>query len=234
MPNWATFKDSQAQATALASAIATWLTQCLKTWPAANLMVSGGRSPIDLFERLSHTDLAWSRVRVGLVDERFVPSDHPDSNAGLVRRHLLKHKAAAAALDELVVDDLGLPACVERANARPPHSRERTLVVLGMGDDGHTASWFPDAPELTQALDPGRVGDYIALHPQSAPHARISLTKRAVLRSAAILLPIQGEHKQAVLQTAAEYTDTSFLRNTVPVSHVLNQSETPIDVYWAP
>ncbi len=228
MHRWHAFDSRRAQAEALARAAGDWLGRTVRRDGAAGLRVSGGRSPAALFERLASIELPWERVRIGLVDERFVPPGDAHANATLVRRHLLREHAGAATFDDLLVPGLDLDACVARANAAAPRPGPATLTLLGMGDDGHTASWFADAPELAQAFDPARDAPYLALHPRSAPCARMSLTLRAVLDSACLALLLDGDAKRAVFERAAAESDS-----VLPVARILHQSEVALDVYWA-
>lgn len=210
----------------LAAAIAAILGRAIVQRGRASLAVSGGRSPIALFNELSNAALDWSRVDVSLVDERFVAPSDPDSNEGLVRRHLLRARAAQARFTGLVTDPASIDACLEQAN-RP--AGELTLALLGMGEDGHTASLFPQAPELPQALDPAQALRYMRITPASAPHLRISMTLAALLRARHRILFIGGAAKRSVLERAVPARTTAM-----PVSFVLNQPDAPIDVYWHP
>lgn len=192
----------------------------------ATLAVSGGRSPIPLFQALSDADLPWPQIAITLVDDRHVPTDHPDSNEKLVRTYLLQGAAAAAKFKGLVSDPDNIAASVARANTLPD---EITVAILGMGDDGHTASLFPDAPQLAEGLAPEQTQRYLQMTPGQAPHERISLTLAALLRSQYIMLAIAGEHKRTVLQEAAHQTTPAL-----PISYVINQTGVPVDVYWHP
>ena len=143
----------------------------------ASLAVSGGTTPVPLFNRLAEMELEWGRVTVSLVDERWVAADDPDSNENLVRSHLLRNKAAAASFigmkNEAATAGSGEAVCEQRLREIPgPHD----CLILGMGNDGHTASLFPGAANLEKAvaLDSGRI--CMAIQPPSTPHERITLT----------------------------------------------------------
>lgn len=206
------------------------------------LAVSGGRSPVALFQALAQAAIAWPRVVVTLVDERVVPPDHPDSNAALVRAHLLVGAAAQARFLPLVDDPQDLAGCVRRANAQMAAlALPIGVALLGMGEDGHTASLFPGAPELSAALDPDYPEPYLAITPPgaaaaghaanggaSARHRRISLSLPALLRSRRLLLAIAGQAKRTVYAQAA----TPPPRAALPVSFVIQQTRTPFDAYW--
>ncbi|MDF3886423.1 6-phosphogluconolactonase [Cupriavidus basilensis] len=193
----------------------------------AVLAVSGGRSPVPLFERLRHRTIRWEAVTITLVDERVVPPDHDDSNGALVRRHLLREAAGKAAFVPLVADaaEVADPAgAVARLNAA---WRQPDVVVLGMGEDGHTASLFPEAPELRQALADTQPG-YLVTHPREAPHARITLNLAALLAADRVFLSFAGPAKAAVFASACKGPTPAL-----PVSLVLSRHRHGTDVFSA-
>ncbi|MDP1781436.1 6-phosphogluconolactonase [Hydrogenophaga sp.] len=199
----------------------------------AVLAVSGGKSPIALFEALRVLPLEWQRVTVLLVDERCVPHDHAESNTALVRRHLLQDAAAAATFvpffDTLpdTLDEPALIRLVDAANRRlATQPWPMDMAVLGMGDDGHTASLFPGAPGLNQALYSS--GPVAWVRPATAPHARLTLTLPALLATRELALAISGASKLAVFQQARLGADESL-----PVSLILNQHQTPVSIWMA-
>ena len=172
--------------------IADALREAIDVRGQATLMLSGGSSPKHVYRRLSGLDIDWSKVRVGLVDERLDPRG---SNAELVRRTLLQGAAAEAAF---------FPMTVESDEAY----REllpADMCVMGMGTDGHTASWFPDSPDLARATDPGTTDTVIRVDAtgcgaNSGYPARATLTLPAVLASRHILLLIPGAEKREVFE----------------------------------
>ncbi|MDR7149058.1 6-phosphogluconolactonase [Hydrogenophaga palleronii] len=216
-------------------AIAAHIAEALRTAIAergqASLAVSGGKSPIPIFEALREQDLNWSKVCVMLVDERIVPRDHADSNTALVARHLLQGAAAAArfvpffrelpaALTEQVLDALAADANKRIAHLPWPLD----VAVLGMGEDAHTASLFPGASGYTHALQSTERLAWVT--PLTAPHARLTLTLPSLLAARELLLSIAGEKKLAVYRQAAQKADAAL-----PISLVINQTQTPLSVW---
>lgn len=199
----------------------------------ALLAVSGGKSPIALFERLREQALNWSAITVVLVDERCVPHDHTDSNTALVRQHLLQGPAAAATFvpffDQLPAGDLNdsaLNALAQRCNQRLAHlTWPLDVGVLGMGEDGHTASLFAHAPGLDLALSTHEAVAWV--RPPHAPHARLSLSLHALRSARALHLSIAGETKRTVLTQAQQ-----GLNPELPISHVLQAGGAPVHI-WA-
>ena len=139
----------------LADITAARLRAAVSARGAASLVVSGGRTPAPMFRALRACELPWERVTVTLADERWVPADAADSNERMVRAELLQGAAAAARFVGLVnaapTPEAGRAATDAALRAIP---RPFDVVMLGMGNDGHTASLFPDAPALAAALAP--------------------------------------------------------------------------------
>ena len=218
---------------ALAQDIATRLQAAIQARSHALLVVSGGKSTIALFEALRVLPIAWHQVTISLADERCVPNSHADSNALLVRSHLLQDLAATAQLVPMVADDLPLttPAAMAQAASRRLRALgDADVLVLGMGTDGHTASLFPDAPSLPLAMDlmqsPACVGIELKNPPANAPYARITQNLSMLLSARHIVLPISGEDKIAVLARAKAAPSLSL-----PISKVLHQDRAPVTVW---
>lgn len=204
-----TFDTLPQAAQALAGAIAADLRQALSQQPRALLLLSGGSSPVAVFAALAGEALAWERVDVSLVDERSVASDAPASNGALVQASLITGAAAAARLIPLMPEGVFAAAAdawqaalraAERANADAALARP-DVVVLGLGNDGHTASLFADAPQWPQASTTS--SRYVALQPQAAPHARVSLSLHALRMQKQCYLWAVGADKSATLARLA-------------------------------
>lgn len=225
-----TCANTAAQARQLAEAVAAQLRHAIATRGRALLAVSGGKSPIALFEHLRQQPLDWPSVTVLLADERCVPHTHPDSNTALVRQHLLQDGAAAAtfvtffdALD--AIDTLAATANQRLAALHWPLD----VAVLGMGEDGHTASLFPAAPGLDTALHttarvawvrPDAIGH--------APHPRLTLTLPTLQAARQLHLSLAGPAKQAVYRKALARPDAAL-----PVSLLLHRPAHPFSVWLA-
>ena len=220
-------------AQALAVDVAARLRQAIDSRGRAVLHVSGGQSPVALFEALREQDLPWEHVEVSLADERVVPAEHSDSNARLVHTHLLQGPAARACFLPLLPPLLSsLPAqswaeLAEQAGQALGAQGPADVLVLGMGADGHTASIFPGMPNLAQALDPQGKPVCLPVAPEGLPaaaaHARITQTLAHLLTARHIVLPVRGSDKLQTLRHACRTRE-------LPISHVLHQSLAPVAV----
>ncbi|TXS95122.1 6-phosphogluconolactonase [Parahaliea aestuarii] len=224
---WHNFDSRDGLAAALAQYLAARLRADIETRGAACLALSGGSTPVPMFQALAQQVLDWPAVSLTLVDERWVDTDHPDSNERLLREHLHLGPAAAARVIGLKTPHQRAIEGEGEASARiAALARPFSALVLGMGGDGHTASWFPQAANLPRLLDRAGTDLVAATEPVTAPHTRMTLTLPAVLNSAEIILHITGEDKKAVLGNA--------IARGYPVAAVLRQSTTPLSIWWAP
>lgn len=218
---------------ALAADLAAQLRAAIDARGEALIAVSGGSSPKPLFAQLAQHALPWSRVTVTQVDERWLPSDHADANARLIREHLLRDAAADARFMPLknafATPEQGWAACEAqlRALALPFDA-----VLLGMGEDGHTASLFPHAPGLAAALQAdGALCTAVAVpQPPQAPYPRMSLTLAGLTQTRRLILPLSGEAKLRVLAQAREPGEVQAM----PVRAVLRQTRVPLELWVSP
>ncbi|HEX5458933.1 MAG TPA: 6-phosphogluconolactonase [Steroidobacteraceae bacterium] len=225
------FADADTLARTIAGEIAVRLTRACADRGRAALVVSGGRSPVRLFEELRRQPLDWSRLFITLADERWLDASAAASNERLVREALLRGKAAAARF-------VGLknPASSARIGAATSWEalasvpRPFDVTLLGMGDDGHTASLFPGSPGLGEALEASVPAGCVAMWSRSAPHERVSLNMSALLESRHISILILGEEKLAVYERARSPGPAEEM----PVRGILRQSRVPVQVIWAP
>ena len=195
----------------------------------ASLLVSEGSTPKDLFQKLSEADLEWSKVFISLVDERFLPDGHKDQNGTMVKSLLLKNHAADAQFIPLVsnADDpkANLHQAKEDVKQLP---RPFTVVILGMGGDGHTASLFPQAPQLDVGMDLDSKEDLIMTEPITAPYERITFTRKALLDTRHLVLHCYGADKKEVLNEAMRQKTY----RPYPIEAFLHQDLAPLEVHW--
>ncbi|WP_163558675.1 6-phosphogluconolactonase [Halomonas sp. NO4] len=213
-------------ASQLAEAAAEALRTDLANGERALLVVSGGSTPVPFFQALSGAKLPWERVEVTLADERWVAEDDAQSNARLVREHLLQGPAAAATFVPLTTaDDTPEQGVAEVTERLERLAWPASLVVLGMGGDGHTASLFPDSQELALALATAEAA--VAVRTPSQPQPRLTLSADRLHQARRHVLHITGDDKRAVLAQALAGDDSREL----PIRAFLS---CPLAVYWAP
>jgi 6-phosphogluconolactonase len=211
----------------LSQSIAQNLKEAIQTKGIATLLVSGGSTPKPLFETLRKMPLAWDKMKIGLCDERWVESDHEDSNAKLVQEYLLQEEASAATFVGMYNGEqeisLAEEVCSETLKAELfPFD----VLVLGMGTDAHTASLFPNNERLEEAFETDEL--CIMIEPTTAKHERMSLTLNTILSAKHLYLHFEGEEKQKVYEEALKGEDTMKM----PIRAVLNQNIKEIEVYY--
>lgn len=217
-----TYPSRDALMAGLAGTIAEELRAALTSGPAT-LSVPGGTTPGPVFDALTGADLDWSRVAVLLNDERWVGEDSPRSNTRLLRERLLCGKAAAATLVPLYAEaPQPEDKLAELAKGITPHL-PITVLLLGMGADMHTASLFPGADKLAEALSPD-APILMALRAEAAGEPRITLTAPVLQAAKHVHILITGPDKRAALERAQTLTPTE-----APVRALLDQAT----VHWA-
>ena len=222
------FTSGTELAQALSEAIATQLAAAIAERGQAVLAVSGGTTPLRLFEILSRRAIDWNAVTITLVDERFVPVDSDRSNEKLVRDHLLRDNAGVAKFVGLYNAATVEAAALAAANRIDALHRPFDVVVLGMGNDGHTASFFPGGDRLDQAIDPDTRALVLPIHAEGAGEKRLTLTLPLIVGAGMLVLHIEGAAKQATLEKALAGNDEMEM----PVRAVFHHARTPIQLYW--
>lgn len=223
------FDNATALDVALANQAAARLQASIQRCGTASLVVSGGRTPLGFFHELSQRSLDWSKVIITLADERWVDNSHSDSNEKLVREHLLINKAAEAEFVPLKNGAASAQLGQAQTETRLAALGEFTLVILGMGNDGHTASLFPGSEALKDGLNMASGCSCLAVMPLEAPHERLSLTLPRLLQTEHLVIHISGAEKQKVLQDALDGDNIDEL----PIRGVIQQNQCPVTVFWA-
>jgi len=194
----------------------------------ATLVLSGGSTPVNFLRKLSHSPLSWEKVRVTLVDERWVDSSHNKSNEKLIRENLLQNKAQNARFIPLKNDAIRAKfGIVSLEVMLKGLSMELDVVVLGMGLDGHTASFFPHSYKLKQALTTNDL--CCATTAVLEPKERVTLTRSFLLGAKDLILHIEGKDKKEVFEKAIRSDDAI----SMPIVAMMQQKKPLLEVYYA-
>ena len=225
------FQDCTQWAWAAAVVLSAALKRALEDQPRARLLLSGGRTPGPAYAALARAPLAWDRVDVALVDERWLLPDDPDSNARMVRESLLADRAASTRFEAITRAGRSFEEAVTIANMHA--ARPADVVVLGMGDDGHVASLFPGMIGLADALASGR--PYVAVDASGCAGAgawtrRVSLTPAGLAPAATRLLLIRGARKRELLDRVLAGDDPA----EYPVRIAFTTPGAPLRILWCP
>lgn len=229
MPREHCFAGADPWADALAGRVEEIVRTAISERGMASLVLSGGSTPVPLFERLAGIDWDWSRLHLTLADERWVTAEDPASNERLVRETLLVRPSARQAHFTGLYTGAALPAAAceevtDRINALP---RPFDLVLLGIGDDAHTASLFPAQPDSARAFSEGLV--CVQNEAPTEPRLRLSLGPGALLDARQIIFHLRGAGKWDVYRAALAETDTL----QAPAGYFLRAESVPVDVYWS-
>lgn len=230
------FPDRNSLFSAMVEECESILTRAVSENSSATMLVSGGSTPLPLYQQLSNVDLPWAHIDVALVDERWVDRDHPGSNESFIKNSLLCNKAKKAAFTPMKTAadtaEQGRVLCEESYRKL---STPFDLTVLGMGADGHTASLFPYSQGLEVALDKNNENLCAAIRANQSEVTgllteRMSLTVSGLMKSRQLHLLITGEEKLAIYRQALGHSQEKLM----PISAILHQYDIPVVVYWAP
>lgn len=168
----------------------------------AHILLSGGSSPVQLYELLSQADLDWSKVVIGLVDERFVPPINEFSNERMIAEKLIQNKAHKAQLLGMVANSSNQEDNLHLISEKyRPFMKQLDLVLFGMGEDGHTASLFPNDEVSENLLRSDEIGIFNTISPNH-PQNRITCSPAMLNQSKNMILMLSGEKKLNVFQEA--------------------------------
>lgn len=221
------FRTPALLAEGLATDVAEQLRTAISARGEATLVVSGGRSPVAFFQHLAKQGLDWSKVTITLADERWVPVEHADSNAGLLKQHLLQGPAAKARFLSLYSAAANLEEAAEQADRLLAELPVIDVLVLGMGDDGHTASLFPNSPNLTEALQADGTRRCWPMLAPTVPHQRLTMSRALLATANYTVLSISGSSKLTTLSAALASDDVA----TMPIRAFLQPT---LEIYWCP
>ena len=226
-----TFDNGAVLAEALAERVAGALAEAIAARGKASIAVSGGSTPKAFFKALSGLTLDWSHVTVTLVDERFVPQSNERSNHALVSAGLLQGKAAGARFIPLYRPDVTAEEAATLVSAETREICEPfDVVILGMGGDGHTASFFPGGNNLEKALDAQTPRGVITMQAEGAGEPRLTFTFSAMQDARLLVLHIETASKKPVIDQALAEGKES----TLPIGRVIANAASETEIYWAP
>jgi 6-phosphogluconolactonase len=217
------FENINTLESTLVKKISLCVSDAIKKYGDARLLLSGGSTPINLYSLLSKENVDWGKVKIGLVDERFVDQKSEYSNESHIKKNLIKNCAETAILSSMVccIDNESLN--LEMVSNSYSCFMERTdFTLLGMGSDGHTASIFPNDNESDELMNSINIGVYSTKAP-NYPHNRITCSKEFIVKSNAIVLFFTGVNKFNVLKN---------LNNTnLPISYFVKNAR-EMEIYY--
>jgi 6-phosphogluconolactonase len=230
--HWHEFANREQFNAALVQRIADTLQSASLSQGQVLFGVSGGSTPIPIYEALAQKELAWSRIKLLLVDERWVPTNHIDSNERNIRQAFSANALIEKNFIGLWSDKPDLETAAIAADQKLAAMNDSLdLVVLGMGEDGHFASLFPSAEKFEHAIafEGSRFVFPISPMPNHAPHSRLSMSLAYIRRAKRIILAITGETKLDVLKKAIAEGDTHHL----PIAALFKPDSPAVEIYWS-
>jgi 6-phosphogluconolactonase len=215
---------------ALADKVFEILQKAIYLHGKASIAVSGGSTPKGFFKALSNKSLDWEKVTITLADERWVDINSDDSNTRLVHEHLLQNKATIAKFFNLKQSEILCEKTLADLNVAVNNTLlPLDVLILGMGEDGHTASLFPCSEQIKSGLDINNKNALIIVEPTTAPHQRITFSFAALSQSKNIFLHLCGHNKKQVLDKALSGDDELEM----PIRKFLQTDGIDTQVYWS-
>jgi len=221
------FENSEALIDELCKRILVDLKSAIASKGMAYIAFSGGSTPKKLFTKLSCSEIEWKKVIITLVDERWVEQNSDNSNEKLIRTFLLKDKAKEAKFISLKNSSHSAKEGLNKCKVSLKEITKLDIVILGMGNDAHTASFFPDAKELEEAYNTDEV--CLASTATIEPKERITLSKKFLLKADSIILHIEGKQKKKIFDNVLKSSDTFKM----PILSMMQQKEPIMEVYYA-
>ena len=218
------FENKKNLESSLLLKISTCISDAIKKYGDARFLLSGGSTPMNLYSLLSEETIEWGKVKIGLVDERFVPIENLFNNETQIKNNLLKNSAKFATIFGMVYNYENEILNLKMVNQQYKTFFERIdFTILGMGEDGHTASLFPGDKESEELMNTSNIGIFSTKSP-SFPYNRITCSKELIAKSNYIALFINGETKFNVLKNSIE--------TQVPISYFVKNSKN-MEIYYS-
>lgn len=235
--SWNESSNQLTLAQLLADRLVAQLSQSIAAQGVAVIALSGGSTPKPLFKALAQRDLDWSRVVITLVDERWVSPGHELSNESFMHQYLLDDLPNSVTFVPLYRQAENAPASLQEVlkiycvatKSDPSRPRPFDAVVLGMGGDGHTASFFPDADNIADLVDANNPNNLLSCNSPSSQVERITWSLPMLLDTSVLALHITGQNKRQVFETATKGGAMTGL----PIRSVIFQKQTLLHVYYA-
>ena len=229
---WWEYDDAAEMAAAVAGDIGFIIESAIDARGAAVIALAGGKTPTPIYEQLSSAKLDWKRVTIVPGDERIVPLGDPRSNVTVLAKFFLPKGARVMPIVPNAIADY--KAAGRSADALMQDLRwPLDLCLLGVGNDGHTASIFP-GPDFEEAVngpkDRRALGVMPDPMPLEAPVPRATLSLAAISTARALLIAVRGDEKRALIETAIKQGRSS----PYPIGLALAGTELPVDIHWAP
>ena len=219
-----TFENKKNLESSLLLKISICISDAIKKYGDARFLLSGGSTPMNLYSLLSEETIEWEKVKIGLVDERFVPIENLFNNETQIKNNLLKNSAKFATIFGMVYNYENEMLNLKMVNQQYKTFFERIdFTILGMGEDGHTASLFPGDKESEELMNTSNIGIFSTKSP-SFPYNRITCSKELIANSNYIALFINGETKFNVLKNSIE--------TQVPISYFVKNSKN-MEIYYS-
>jgi 6-phosphogluconolactonase len=228
---WWEYDDAAEMADAVAGDIQFVIESALDARGAAVIALSGGKTPIPIYEKLAKAKLDWKRVTIVPADDRIVPLGDALSNVTMIGKAFIPKGARVLPLVSEAAADHKAAGRAADARLQDVHW-PLDLCLLGMGADGHTASIFP-GPDYDEALSGPRerraLGVLPEPLPEDAPVARVTLSRAGIVSARALMVALSGGEKRRVLEQAiADGASSRY-----PIGRVLADVELPVDVHWS-